>query len=421
MRIMIVNWSIRRVAGTEDYLNNLIPELRDRGHELAFAHEVDLPQSRERILLPEGTPSWDVSQSGIQTTLRFMKDWKPDLIYAHGDLDPGFEDGFLGIAPAVYFAHNYYGTCIGGHKTFKFPIVQPCSRRFGPACMAQYFPRRCGGRSPLTMVKLYLRQSRRLVNMAKYEAIVTHSNHMREEYIRHGLPESKVHNFLYEIGPRPRPASCANEDATTSSSSRDGSKRFQLLFVGRMELLKGGATLLDAIRLVASRVGGIRLVLAGDGPRRREWERKAARLQRDHPNVECAFAGWMNKDQLEFLYTGTDLLVVPSLWPEPFGRIGPEAGLRGVPVAAFAVGGITDWLIDGVNGFLASGNPPTAAGLAEAIVKCLESPAGYARLRTGASKIASQFNMHRHMEALQTVFETVRCNSQADSTVAAAS
>ena len=80
----------------------------------------------------------------------------------------------------------------------------------------------------------------------------------------------------------------------------------------------------------------------------------------------------------------SDLLVVPSTWPEPFGLIGPEAGLHRLPAAAFAVGGIPEWLSDGVNGRLAPGDPPSAAGLARAIVECVRDPAELARLRNGA-------------------------------------
>ena len=56
-----------------------------------------------------------------------------------------------------------------------------------------------------------------------------------------------------------------------------------------------------------------------------------------------------------------DLLVVPSVWPEPFGLVGPEAAHHGVPSAAFAVGGIPEWLVDGVSGHLAAGDRPTGA------------------------------------------------------------
>ena len=68
-----------------------------------------------------------------------------------------------------------------------------------------------------------------------------------------------------------------------------------------------------------------------------------------------------------------DVVVMPSLWPEPFGLVGLEANRRGVPVVAFATGGIPEWLHDGVNGCLAPGDPPTADGLADALIRCIRS------------------------------------------------
>ncbi len=406
MRILIVNVTSRRIGGAEDYLNSIIPALHERGDRLALAHEVDLPQDRERIFLPEGTPCWDLSKLGLRDTLAGMRAWSPDIVYAHGLLEVQFEAQFLKIAPAVYFAHNYYGTCISGLKTFKFPTIRPCNRRFGPACLLQYFPRQCGGANPLTMWRLFRRESRRLANLRGYEAIVTHSAHMREEYKRQGVPQERLQGYLYEIGPlggapSARPAIAERPSVSCSDSC-------QLLFVGRMELLKGGGTLLEALPAVVERLGRpLRLVLAGDGPKRRDWESKAAELQEKYRSLDFEFPGWLDKDQLTARYKQCDLLVVPSLWPEPFGRVGPEAGLHHLPVAAFAVGGVTDWLVDGLNGFLAPGDPPTATGLAEAIVKCLEDPALHAELRAGAAKVASRFTVENHMAALGNVFDRV--------------
>src|SRR5207253_10057138 len=111
--------------------------------------------------------------------------------------------------------------------------------------------------------------------------------------------------------------------------------------------------------------------------------------------------------RMETLFGNCDLLVVPSLWPEPFGLVGPEAGLFGIPVAAFKVGGIPDWLVDGVNGYMASGSPPTSSGLAQAIIKCLYDPVTHARLRQGAREVAQQFNVKNHLTALLEVFSSV--------------
>jgi glycosyltransferase involved in cell wall biosynthesis len=134
-------------------------------------------------------------------------------------------------------------------------------------------------------------------------------------------------------------------------------------------------------------------------------ERRAERVR--IPGLKIEFVGWVERRRIETLLENCDLLVVPSLWPEPFGLVGPEAGHFGVPVAAFDVGGIHDWLLDGVNGYLAPGSPPTSRGLAEAIINCLRDPVVHARLRTGAVEVAQQFNIKNHLTALLEVFQNV--------------
>jgi glycosyltransferase involved in cell wall biosynthesis len=102
-----------------------------------------------------------------------------------------------------------------------------------------------------------------------------------------------------------------------------------------------------------------------------------------------------------------DLLAVPSVWPEPFGLVGIEAGCVGLPAVAYDVGGIGEWLVPGRSGELAPGDPPTVDGLAGAIVRALRDPVRYASLRRGAWEIARQFTMAAHMNRLEPVLLSV--------------
>jgi glycosyltransferase involved in cell wall biosynthesis len=133
------------------------------------------------------------------------------------------------------------------------------------------------------------------------------------------------------------------------------------------------------------------------------WEQEARRARAENPNLNIEFTGWLDSSQLDQLMLYSGLLVVPSTWPEPFGLVGVEAGLRGLPAAAFAVGGIPEWLSDGVNGRLAPGDPPNAAGLARAIVECVRDPAEHMRLRRGALEMASSFGLNAHLNALLAI------------------
>ena len=53
-----------------------------------------------------------------------------------------------------------------------------CTRTFGPACLAHYFPRGCGGRNPVQMLKDYQLQTARLRLLHQYTRVLTNSNYI---------------------------------------------------------------------------------------------------------------------------------------------------------------------------------------------------------------------------------------------------
>ena len=200
-----------------------------------------------------------------------------------------------------------------------------------------------------------------------------------------------------------------NAESGINCEQRNFSDRTcRLLFAGRMDRLKGGGLLLDALPQVINSIGRpFQVTFVGDGPERRKWEEKAARLQGREPRVRIIFTGWLEGEPLERAFSASDLLVFPSLWPEPFGLLGPEAGLHGVPAVGFAVGGVPAWLLEGVNGHLAPGDPATAEGLAQAVTECLRDPVAYRQLRIGALEVARRFSLASHIGQLTRVFKAV--------------
>ena len=401
MRIAIVNTHHARVGGVETYLDAVIPALDAAGHQIALLSELDSPPSLPRIRLPGGAPAWCASEMGSAAALDVLAGWRPDVIYVHGMEDLSAAERIVESAPAVLFAHGYYGTCISGNKMFSAPRLRPCARRFGWRCLIQYYPHRCGGLSPLRMWNDYQKQNARLALLGRYATILTASEHMRAEFVRHGLPAQRVHAIRLPLAPERYPRSPA---AGTVQMMPAENRELRLLFVGRMTPLKGGSIMLDALALAAPSLGRpLKVTFVGDGPERARWEQKSRRLQAENTNLQIEFSGSLNPESLDQFMLNSDLLVVPSTWPEPFGLVGPEAGCHGLPAAAFAVGGIPEWLSDGVNGHLAPGDPPNAAGLARAIVECVRDPAELARLRSGAKEMARLFELDAHLDALVAI------------------
>jgi glycosyltransferase involved in cell wall biosynthesis len=175
---------------------------------------------------------------------------------------------------------------------------------------------------------------------------------------------------------------------------------------------KGGELLIKALPRVASLLGrSIQLDLVGDGHARTAWQKLADTVTQHNSSVKIIFHPWLESADLAAAFDSTDLLVVPSVWPEPFGLTGLEAGLHSVPVAAFAVGGIPEWLHDGVNGHLADAHPAVPNGLVAAISACVRDEAHYSLLREGAYRIASQFESSDHIGPLLNILSAALLTS----------
>ena len=82
-------------------------------------------------------------------------------------------------------------------KPIAIRMIVPCTRTFGPKCLLHFYPRRCGGLSPVTALIEYRRQADRLKLLRRYRAILTDSTHMRDEYLRHGFDPNTVIRSSY--------------------------------------------------------------------------------------------------------------------------------------------------------------------------------------------------------------------------------
>lgn len=390
MRILVVSQWNRRVAGTETYIEDLLAGLTARGESIAMWAEEDKPCDRPPLIAPGSCPR-SVGEAALEEAL----DWKPDVAIVNGRLRGDLERRITETAPSVFFFHNYFGTCISGLKRWRYPEPEPCFRTLGLACLGLYLPRGCGGRNPLTMLRLYKREQAQQSRLKHgYRLFVTHSDHMKQEYIRHGFPAEAIHVIPFACFPSSRLE--RGEAADPSSGGEQG-----ILFAGRMEPIKGGAELIAAARLWAGKARRpLRLTMVGDGEAKPEWMELAASCMAHQEYLRIEFPGWLSSGELDELYRSHHLFAMPSLWPEPFGKGGMEAGCFGCPSIAFATGGIPQWLKDGVNGHLADWRGDRVSNLAEAIGRCLADEAHYRVLRSGARAEASIHTRENHCELL---------------------
>jgi len=143
-----------------------------------------------------------------------------------------------------------------------------------------------------------------------------------------------------------------------------------LLFVGRIEPLKGIDTLIQAIGLMHQQgVYTCLTVIGGDPEQGNGGNVEMLRLQALSAQAGLTdlvtFIGKRGQDTLPYYYSAADAVVVPSHY-ESFGMVALEAMACGTPVVASQVGGLAFLVQDGVTGFTVPVEEPAA--LAEKLI-----------------------------------------------------
>lgn len=165
-------------------------------------------------------------------------------------------------------------------------------------------------------------------------------------------------------------------------------------YVANFTAGKGHVQLINAFDTIKRRFPNVKLILAGRG-KLQEVDDAVGRLGLGRRIV---FAGW--QDDVSAVYNAMDIFVQPSL-SEAFSQVLVEAMGCGIPVVATDVGGASEVIEDGVNGFLIPPGDPTA--IAEGVVKLIsdDSTRRYVAER-GRESVRERFSaammIERHYE-----------------------
>jgi D-inositol-3-phosphate glycosyltransferase len=193
-----------------------------------------------------------------------------------------------------------------------------------------------------------------------------------------------------------------------------------VLFVGRIEPLKGIDILIKALGLVNQQDNSLIhpkhfcvAIIGGDPDVSREdMTREMTRLQNLRESVGVGdmvtFLGKKSQDSLPYYYSATDVLVMPSHY-ESFGLVALEAMACGTPVIASQVGGLAFLVKDGVTGFHVPGDDPEA--LSQRLLEILTDEKLRSKMGQQAAEYAKQYDWALIAEKLLVVYEDMLANS----------
>jgi glycosyltransferase involved in cell wall biosynthesis len=163
---------------------------------------------------------------------------------------------------------------------------------------------------------------------------------------------------------------------------------------------KGSRLLVEAVRLLSGSVpaGSFRLIAFGliDPAVAAELEELEA--------IEMGPAGPFSDDQLDAVLDEVDVGIIPSIWEEAYGLVGPEFLAKGIPVIANAIGGMPEYTREGETGWLnRSCSAPELARIMREVVERPEQVAALnARILAARDTIIKP--MARHGDEMDAVY-----------------
>jgi glycosyltransferase involved in cell wall biosynthesis len=265
---------------------------------------------------------------GKRALLREVTALKPDVIHIRLNLRPSYVKALAARWPTMY---NAAVPICPNDKRFRFAQEEICERPVGLACLTQgHRHDGCGVLSSgrIATRRRFLRRiwrTKRLFrSLASCRYVVASSNWQRDRLITDGLPSDRVIVVAPPI------------ELASPVLIRPGGRPV-VAFVGRLVREKGVDHLLRASAAVETTH---EVWIIGEGQERSMLEQLAETLGIAD---RVKFMGGVEPDQLLDKLATATVVVVPSLWPETFNQVGPQAASLGCWVVIYDGGGVRDW------------------------------------------------------------------------------
>lgn len=378
-RVLVVHNAYQHRGGEDTVVESEIALLRSHGHEVdTWFRSNDDVAGMSTLSLARTTLWSDRTQQDLGERIR---SFRPDVIHAHNT--------FPLISPSLYWAaeragvpvvqtlHNFRLMCLNALFLHEGRVCEDCMghvpwRGVARAC---YRGSRVASGALAGMLTLHRWLGTYQDKVARYIAL---NEFCRGKFIEGGLPADRVvvkPNFVDFDAPAPAP-------------------RAGLLFVGRLSVEKGVATLAKAM----AQLSDATLRVAGEGPEAGLLDRVPGVTRLGSQPGE-AVRGEMSRALA---------LVVPSIWYENFPRTIVEAFATGLPVVASRVGALADIVRDGETGLLFEPGDPR--DLADKMAWVLTHPEQIAAMGRNAraqyeAKFSAEVNYGRLMEIYDGVLE----------------
>ena len=250
-----------------------------------------------------------------------------------------FPPSLLSIRDYRYLCPGLYGWCLSDK------IKTNCNLINTIECIYHHskapFLTRTIGLIPYSILR-YVSSNMLSRSVNAFDGYITNSNFLRGVILNNLAIKTENVNTVYNA------INLEDFEIVADTEERSGD-RIKILYVGRFDIGKGIEYLIEAIPYIIRNYNNCIFILVGDGPIKSQMENLSRKL---NVSEYIIFKGFVPHRDINRYYQQCDIVVVPSSWPEPFGRTLIEAMACAKPVISTRVGGITEVISHGENGLL---------------------------------------------------------------------
>lgn len=226
--------------------------------------------------------------------------------------------------------------------------------------------------------------------------IIAVSSFIADRAVSLGAPAGRVRTVYIGVPVGTQPQSIPYEK-----------RSWDVVFVGRLVEVKGAEDVLRAVALAQEeRSTPIRVAIVGDGALRSRLEEIARTM-----SAEVQFWGFVSSDRVAEILADSRIFVGASRTSsdgavEAFGLVYAEAGASGLPVVAYAHGGVREAVLSGVTGLLS--DEGDVADLGRNLARLLDHPDEAVKLgEQGRLRVAAEFDLTQQTHELELIYDEV--------------
>ncbi len=392
MKILIINDNGIEIGGVETYLSHLKSYLKKNGHDVRILTSKPLetnknlfadyvfegvnPKSLFRLL------PYIFNINSLLKVSQVLKEFKPDVVHIHYF--------FYHTSPSILLALKNIPTIMTLHA---HELLAPtgvnyqediCKHTFVEYCI------RCTG-----LVRYYPEMFKRFIFSYLKKSIdlyISPSNYYKKLYVRNGFsPILHIPNGIIL------------EDKIKIPIRKK--MEYQLLYVGRLVIEKGVEYIIKAIPLLKELYPKVHLDIVGSGEDETRLKKMVSKMKL---NDSINFLGKVSNYETQQYYLKSDIVIVPSIYPDNLPTVCIEAKKYGKPLIVSNIGGIPELVNNNSDGLLV--RTADSKDISEKVMELFRDNTKYSNFSMNSAKSAQNYLISEHIKKLLDIYKQVILN-----------